>query len=132
VYVEATSPLEIQNACPPSHTLTIRSISCVPDEDHPLNLPLHPSFHPKSWVRILRGLYKDDIAYLLSCEGNLCEVLIPPQCRPYDKPDGQTQQRQYASLFNEMEARNTRYRVLSFDKDAGIVCCDGEEYHRGL
>ncbi|KAG6369656.1 hypothetical protein JVT61DRAFT_14155 [Boletus reticuloceps] len=79
-----------------------------------------------SWVHVLRGLYKDDIAYLLSCEDNSCEVLIPPRCRPYDKPDGQEQQPPSASLFNEMEARNARCRVLTFDRDAGIIRCDGE------
>ncbi|KAG6376546.1 hypothetical protein JVT61DRAFT_2542 [Boletus reticuloceps] len=132
IYVEATSPLEIQNTCPPSHVSTIRSISRVPDEDRPLNLSLRPSFRPRSWVRVLRGLYKDNIAYLLSCEDNSCKVLIPPRCHPYDKPDGQEQQPPSASLFNEMEARNARCRVLTFDRDTGIVRCDGGEYHCGL
>ncbi|KAI6015761.1 hypothetical protein BKA83DRAFT_4129218 [Pisolithus microcarpus] len=89
------------------------------------NIPVH------SWVCILFGTFKNDIAYVLSIKDSLVETLIVPQLLPYysdmhSPVDGH-------SLFDVELAREHGFEVTMSTNDQGhpIAYCDGSEYHFG-
>ena len=137
-YIKASSPLDIQSACPPSHKNTIRSILQVTDN----NLSyLHSSpspCHPYTWVQILCGLYKDDIGYMLSVQDNNCDLLIVPYQWPYDKINEddvdalKEQKMQEWKLFDEKKVVRVGCTLLPFKQSAGIWRCNDGYYHHGL
>ncbi|KAF9233647.1 hypothetical protein BU15DRAFT_66401 [Melanogaster broomeanus] len=104
IYVEALSPHHINQHLPASHKTTIRDIILLPDKEY-------GSFHC-SWVRIKRGLYCNDIGYVLSGDKSSLELLVVPRQRPYDKidrdnvPEVRAQQQRERKLFDTNAAKD--------------------------
>ncbi|KAI6032344.1 hypothetical protein BKA83DRAFT_4477935 [Pisolithus microcarpus] len=127
---EARSPLEVQLSLPPSHTDLVREIMRIPPEQmrsvmEPCDIPV------RSWVRILFGTFKNDIAYVLSVKDSSVETLIVPQSLPYysdthSPMDGH-------SLFDVELAREHGFEVTLSTNDQGhpVAYCNGSEYHFG-
>ena len=44
----------------------------------------HEVFASAFWVRVKCGIYKNDIGYVLSWDGNQVDILVTPRQRPYD------------------------------------------------
>lgn len=130
IFVEARSPLEVQLSLPPSHTDLVREIMRIPPEQmrsvtEPCDIPV------RSWVRILFGTFKNDIAYVLSVKDSSVETLVVPQSLPYysdthSPMDGR-------SLFDVELAREHGFEVTLSTNDQGhpVAYCDGSEYHFG-
>jgi ribosomal protein L24 len=94
-----------------------------------------PFVQPFSWVRILQGIYRHDIAYVISSNHDTCDVLVVPRRRPYDVIDDEDilevkeQKRSEKNLFNPEAAQNAGLAVKFMD---GIHECAGQYFHCGL
>ena len=69
---------------PPSHRSIIWRITLVPPEEVTLLYSPCEVFASAFWVRFKRGIYKNDIGYVLSRDGDRVDILITPRDRPYD------------------------------------------------
>ena len=103
-------------------------ITLVPTEDvAPLYSP-HEVFASAFWVQVKRGIYCNDIGYVLSRNGDTVNILVAPQERPYDNDRQQI-------LFDVVSAQRAGYAVTieePADLRAGVVTCCGRVYHQGL
>jgi ribosomal protein L24 len=138
IYVEATSPHDIRCNAPPSRTSAIRDITLLPDEEHAWFRKADISMRLHSWVRVRRGLYRNDIGYVLACNQTSSDLLLVPRQRPYDDidehdvPEVKAQKRRERKLFDPTVAKNAAHSVLPFNTRAGIFRCNDVFYHRGL
>ena len=88
----------------------------------------HEVFASAFWVRVKCGIYKNDIGYVLSWDGNQVDILVTPRQRPYD-----TDRRKL--LFNADAARLAGHGVMVGQQSnvcARVVTCGGLVYHQGL
>lgn len=103
-------------------------ITLVPTEDvAPLYSP-REVFASAFWVRVKRGIYRNDIGYVLSRNGDTVDILVAPRERPYDNDRRQI-------LFDVVSAQRAGYAVTveePADLRAGVVTCRGRVYHQGL
>ena len=128
LYVEASDPKAIITSIPPSHRDVVRNIVLVPTEDVPSLYSTREVFTSPFWVRVKRGVYKNDIGYVLSRDGDKVDVLLAPQERPYDSDRRKL-------LFDIDAARRAGYAVTVTeppDVRAGVVTCRGLVYQQGL
>ncbi|KIJ06250.1 hypothetical protein PAXINDRAFT_20549 [Paxillus involutus ATCC 200175] len=138
IYVEATSPHDIRCNAPPSRTSAIRDITLLLDEEHAWFRKADISMRLHSWVRVRRGLYRNDIGYVLACDQTSSDLLLVPRQRPYDDidehdvPEVKAQKRRERKLFDPTVAKNAAHSVLPFNTCAGIFRCNDVFYHRGL
>ena len=84
LYVEAASLRAINTSVPPSHRSIIRQITLVPPEEVASLYSPREVFASTFWVRFKRGIYKNDIGYVLSWDGDRVDILVAPRDRPYD------------------------------------------------
>ncbi|KAI6100084.1 hypothetical protein EDD16DRAFT_1717600 [Pisolithus croceorrhizus] len=87
IFVDAHNPLEVRVSLPPSHDTLVKDIVWIPTEEL-LSITQLCNIPVRSWVRILSGTFKHDIAYVLSVEDNSVEMLVVPCSLPY-QPDFQ-------------------------------------------
>jgi hypothetical protein len=138
LYVEAVSPANIHRHVPPSHQQAIQDIIRLPDDQYAAYISDAGSIPLNSWVHVKRGLYRNDIAYVLCEDDTSLDVLIVPCERPYDEIDGEDipgviagTQREW-KLFDPLIAKDTGYEVLPFRRREGIFRCKNSYYHCGL
>lgn len=118
-----------------SHAKCIKSITLLPVEDHSSLDAKTPCVKCFSWVRVLRGIYRQDIAYVISANQDCCDVLVVPRRRPYDVIDVEDvaevkeHKRSQRQLFDPAAAESVGLGVRDLD---GIHECAGLYYHRGL
>ncbi|KIM55528.1 hypothetical protein SCLCIDRAFT_30313 [Scleroderma citrinum Foug A] len=84
LYVEATSPKAIQSSVPPGHHSITRKITLVPTEEVAALYSPREVFTSAFWVWVKCGIYKNDIGYVLSRDGDQVDILVTPCQRPYD------------------------------------------------
>ncbi|KAI6110368.1 hypothetical protein EDD16DRAFT_1522228 [Pisolithus croceorrhizus] len=125
IFVDTHNPLEVRVSLPPSHDTLVKDIMWIPTEEllsitQLCNIPIC------SWVCILSGTFKHDIAYVLSIEDNSMEMLVVPRSLPY-WPDFHVGG---CSLFNIDLATDLALAVTISTDDQGhpIMYCEGEEY----
>ncbi|KAI6141516.1 hypothetical protein EDD17DRAFT_1769749 [Pisolithus thermaeus] len=125
IFVDTHNPLEVRVSLPPSHDTLVKDIVWIPTEEllsitQLCNIPIC------SWVCILSGTFKHDIAYVLSIEDNSMEMLVVPRSLPY-WPDFHVGG---CSLFNIDLATDLALAVTISTDDQGhpIMYCEGEEY----
>ncbi|KAI6106018.1 hypothetical protein EV401DRAFT_1892860 [Pisolithus croceorrhizus] len=130
IFVEACNPLEVQLSLPPLHTDLVKEIMQIPSEQmwsvtKPCDIPVC------SWVHVLFGIFKNDIAYVLSIKDDSIETLIVPRSLPYysgtyNPVDGH-------SLFDIELVREHDFEVIISTNDRGhaIAYCGRREYHSG-
>ncbi|KAI6023197.1 hypothetical protein BKA83DRAFT_4125843 [Pisolithus microcarpus] len=128
IFVKALNPLQVQVHLPPSHTTLIKEIVLIPTEQmqsipQPYHIPIH------SWVCNLTGPFKNDIAYILSTEGDVVKMLVVPWVVPYHS----TCQNSFHghTLFDVYLARAHGLEVMvSADEEGHLFTyCEGKEYH---
>ncbi|KAG8212860.1 hypothetical protein J3R82DRAFT_11182, partial [Butyriboletus roseoflavus] len=133
VYVKALSPWHIYSCCPPSHKAIIQSIVLLSKDNQVFLQPSDESVRPRSWVQILRGLYKDDIGYVHAADADHCDVLVVPRRCPYDNiienPEPHLCQ---WKLFDEAKAMQKHLTIVLVEGSSGIVKCHREFYFHGL
>ncbi|KAF8131369.1 hypothetical protein EV363DRAFT_1165509, partial [Boletus edulis] len=88
LYLRASCPSEILGAISPSHRALVQDIILVPPVEAARIFAMKPTLPCRCWVRIKRGKYKNDLGYVLSCEGDMVSVLVAPQERLYDTLGG--------------------------------------------
>jgi len=128
LYVEATSPKEIRTSLPPSHRSVVREIALVPAEEVPSLYSPREVYASAFWVRVKRGIYNNDIGYVLSRDEDKLDILVAPRQRPYDDDRRQL-------LFDIDRARRAGCTVTveqPSDARGGVVTCRGLVYHQGL
>ena len=128
LYVEATSPKAIQSSVPPSHRSITRKITLVPMEEVTALYSPHEVFASAFWVWVKCGIYKNDIGYVLSWDGNQVDILVTPRQRPYDAD-------RQKLLFDADATWLAGHGVMvgqQSDVHARVVTCGGLVYHQGL
>ncbi|KAI6011086.1 hypothetical protein EDC04DRAFT_2905763 [Pisolithus marmoratus] len=130
IFVEAGNPLEVQQSLPPSHSTLIKDIMRIPREEL-LSITQHCNIPICSWVCILFGSFKDDIAYVLCIEDGSVVALVVPRSLPYH-PDPQSPSNGQ-SIFDVDLARGHGLEVTISTSDWGhpIAYCEGKEYYYG-
>ncbi|KAI6156187.1 hypothetical protein EDD17DRAFT_1764512 [Pisolithus thermaeus] len=125
ISMDAHNPLEVQVSLPPSHNTLVKDIVWIPTEEllsitQLCNIPIC------SWVCILSGTFKHNIAYVLSIKDNSVEMLVVPCSLPY-QPDFHIGGH---SLFNIDLAMDLALVVTISTDDQGhpIMYCEGEKY----
>lgn len=76
----------------------MRDIILVPEAEATRIFSMNSPLPHQSWVRIRKGRYRNDLGYVLSCDGNTADILVVPRERPYDLPDERSQN--IRALFN--------------------------------
>ena len=90
LYVSAASPLEVQQNLPPSHRQVPKSIDLLPPEEGTslTTFKARKTLPTQSWVRIKKSaLYKGDVGYVETSDGDNAVVAVAPRQRPYDIPE---------------------------------------------
>ncbi|KAI6037746.1 hypothetical protein EDC04DRAFT_2604526 [Pisolithus marmoratus] len=127
---KACNPLEVQQSLPLLHSTLVKEIMQISREElisimQCCDIPVH------SWVCILFGTLKCNIAYALCIEDSSISMLAIPQSLPYQSDpqspsDGQ-------SIFDVDLARGHGLEVTVPTSDEGhpISYCEGKEYYYG-
>ena len=90
LYVSASSPLEVRQNLPPSHRQVPKSIILLPPEEGTslTTFKARKALPTRSWVRIKKSaLYKGDLGYVETSDGDNAVVVVAPRQRPYDIPE---------------------------------------------
>ncbi|KAI6009171.1 hypothetical protein EDC04DRAFT_2906667 [Pisolithus marmoratus] len=130
IFVEAGNPLEVQQSLPPLHSTLVKDIMQIPREEL-LSITQRCDIPVRSWVRILFGSFKDNIAYVLCIEDGSIITLVVPRSLPYH-PDPQSPSNGW-SIFDVDLARGHGLEVTVSTSDRGhpIAYCEGKEYYYG-
>ncbi|KAG1851801.1 hypothetical protein C8R48DRAFT_777751 [Suillus tomentosus] len=136
LYVVSESPRAIASSLPTSHRLSVKDYFRISDEEravveHPQSqLPSSPG-----WVRIIRGKYKNAMAYVTNLKpanespsGHpLVWVLVALRDFPYPMPKGSV-------ALLDRSRLPTGNAVSDIIRDGKVVGClyKGEEYYQGL
>ncbi|KIM65443.1 hypothetical protein SCLCIDRAFT_22646 [Scleroderma citrinum Foug A] len=77
--------------------------------------------------KVKSGIYRNDVGYMLSRDGDQVSILVAPRQRPYDSGHQKL-------LFDADAARLAGYAITLDPSDtrAGVMSCDGLIYHKGL
>jgi len=134
MYVEASSPLEVQQNLPPSHLHAHKPIVLLPPEEGTLiaTFKARKMLPCQSWVQIKKPvLYKGDVGYVeTSDEHNAVIIVAPRQC-PYNIPE-------HANARMEFDVELVRMANLILEpisSPTGAVIsysCSGQEFIHGL
>ena len=87
LYVEASSPLEVQKNLPSSHHRAHKEIVHLPLQEGTslMVFKSRKTLPCWSWVHIKKSaLYKGDVGYVELSDENTAIVLVAPRQRPYD------------------------------------------------
>ena len=97
----------------------------MPAEDVVALYSPHEDFTFSFWVWIICGLYKNDVGYVLLCNGDRVEILLVPRECPYDNNHG------HKLLFNIDTAHQAGCSVEG-TLDTRVVTCSCLIYQQGL
>lgn len=132
LYVEASSPLEIQRAINPSHRDVVHDIILVPPEEASQIFSGSPSLPCRSWVRIRRGKYRKDLGYVLTCNDDMADVLVAPRERPYDSPEEKSQNIRALFNWHTAHAAGLTLTAIGNSRDITAFECNGISFFAGL
>lgn len=129
--MQASCPSEIIRAMNPSYRDAVRGIILVPPADASQIFASEQNFPLRSWVRIRKGKYKNDLGYVLSCDKGTFAVLVAPRERPYDPPE---QPRNIRGLFHWQIAHDAGLDLsaIANSKDITAFQYNDHSYFTGL
>ncbi|KAI5981176.1 hypothetical protein EDC04DRAFT_2916842 [Pisolithus marmoratus] len=130
IFIEACSPLEVQQSLPLSHSTLVKDIMRIPREEL-ISITQRCNIPVRSWVRILFGTLKGNIAYVLCVEDGSIGALVVPRSLPYQSDPQSPSNEQ--SIFDVDLARGHGLEVTVSTSDEGhpIAYCEGKEYYYG-
>ncbi|KAG1791228.1 uncharacterized protein HD556DRAFT_1445494 [Suillus plorans] len=135
LYIVSESPRAIASSLPISHKLSVKDYLRISDEERAIVEHPQSQLSSPGWVRIIRGKYKDTMAYVTDLKSAnespsghpLVWVLVALRDFPYPMPKGSV------ALLDRsrLPAGNA---VSDIIRDGEVVGCSykGEEYYKGL
>ncbi|KIM58649.1 hypothetical protein SCLCIDRAFT_27917 [Scleroderma citrinum Foug A] len=82
IMLKAVSLKAINTLVPPSHPSIIQEITLVPPEEAALLYSPCEVFASTFWVQVKCRIYKNDVGYVLSWDGDQVNILVAPQDHP--------------------------------------------------
>ncbi|KIM64231.1 hypothetical protein SCLCIDRAFT_23585 [Scleroderma citrinum Foug A] len=134
LYVEASSPLEVQQNLPPLHLHAHKPIVCLPPEEGTLlaTFKAHKTLPHQSWVKIKRpALYKGDFGCMEMSDEQDAIIIVVPHQHPYDIPEHSNERME----FDVELARIANLPLVPISSPAGNVIgytCSDQEFIHGL
>ncbi|KAH0825726.1 hypothetical protein J3R83DRAFT_9929 [Lanmaoa asiatica] len=131
LYVQASCPLEILSAMNPVHRNAVRAVTLVPPAEASRIFTPEKTFPPRSWVRIRKGRYKNDIGYVLSYDQDTFSVLVVPRERAYESPE---EPRNVRALFHFQLAHDAGLDLTLLTNSRGLTAFqhNNHSYFSGL
>ena len=134
LYVEASSPLEVQKNIPSSHHRAHKEIVRLPSQEG-TSLTVFKSRKTlpcRSWVRIKKStLYKGDVGYVESSDENTAAVIVAPRQRPYDITEQLGQKMEFCADLAQLANLNLEPILSSSGAKIGYIC-SGQHFVHGL
>ena len=134
LYVEASSPLKVQQNLPPLHLHAHKPIVLLPTEEGTL-LAIFKACKMlpcRSWVRIKRStLYKGNFGYVETSDKHDAVVIVAPRQHPYNIPKHLNERVE----FDIELARMANIILEPISSPTGTVIgytCSGQEFIHGL
>ena len=134
LYVEVSSPLEVQKNLPPSHHRAHKEIVRLPlQEGTSLTVFKSRKTLPcQSWVCIKKSaLYKGDVGYVESSDENTAIVLVAPHQRPYDITKQLGQKMEFCVDLVRLANLNLEPILSSAGAKIRYIC-SGQQFVHGL
>ena len=133
LYVMAPSPSEVRNNLPVSHRTATKEITLLPPEEAPslASFKARQTLPARVWVRIKKGLYKGDIAFVERSNASEAVVVVAPRIRPYDLP----QQKGEKDLFSSELATLAGLSLVPISSATGVdigFTCGDQDFVYGL
>ena len=133
LYVMAPSPSEVRNNLPVSHRTATKEITLLPPEEAPslASFKARQTLPARVWVRIKKGLYKGDIAFIKRSNASEAVVVVAPRIRPYDLP----QQKGEKDLFSSELATLAGLSLVPISSATGVdigFTCGDQDFVYGL
>ena len=134
MYVEASSPLKVQQNLPPSHLQAHKPIVLLPPEEGTLivTFKAHNTLPCQSWVRIKKpALYKGDVGYVETSNEHDAVIIVAPRQHPYDIPEHLNERVE----FDVELVRMANHILEPISSPTGAVIgytCGGQEFIHGL
>ena len=133
LYVMAPSPSEVRNNLPVSHRTATKEITLLPPEEAPslASFKARQTLPARVWVRIKKGLYKGDIAFVERSNASEAVVVVAPRIHPYDLP----QQKGEKDLFSSELATLGGLSLVPISSATGVdigFTCGDQDFVYGL
>ena len=133
LYVTASSPSEVRNNLPVSHRAAAKEIILLPPEEAPslATFKARQTLPARVWVRIKKGLYKGDIAFVERSNAREAVVVVAPRIRPYDL----SEQKGQKDLFSSELATLAGLSLVPISSAAGVdigFTCGDQDFVYGL
>ena len=135
IYIEASSPLEVQQSLPPSHSRACKPIVLLPLHEGSLLaiFKAHKTLPTQSWVRIKNkcSVYNGDIGYVETSNESDAIVIVVPHQHPYDMPDQSGEKMEFDAQLARLAGLSLEPLLSSAGSKIGYTCGE-QEYVYGL
>ena len=133
IYVEASSPLEVRQSLPPSHSRACKLIVLLPPHEGSLLVMFkaRKTLSTRSWVRIKnkRSVYNGDVGYVETSNESDAVVIVAPRQRPYDMPDQSGEKMEFDAQLARLTGLPLEPLLSSAGSEVGHTCGDQEFVH---
>jgi transcription elongation factor SPT5 len=142
VYVRARSKDDILEACRRTALSSVRSynnnISLVPEEEYEASKRSPTAFIPEDWVRIAKGKYRGDVAFItdVNADSRTCKAYYVPRldfdAKGKTSSRGGRRVQPQQALFDPVVVQSANKRITIVDEQQKIYKYGKKIYTRGL
>ena len=134
LYVEASSPLEVQKNLPSSHHHAYKEVVRLPSQEGTLLTVFksRKTLPCQSWVRIKKSaLYKGDVGYMESSDQNTAAMIVAPRQCPYNITKQLGQKMEFCVDLARLANLDLEPILSSSGAEIGYIC-SGQHFVHGL